>query len=121
MARITVVVVAFIGIVLAQGNPSSQTSCKCPVNPIWARLVGNTGTWWGYLTEDQKDMFIDGYLLAMNHASSTLHSVSDMQMKEVQPGDKEFNAKFFAAANLRYISEKFSFKLGKPLKPALDD
>ena len=64
---------------------------------------------------------MDGYFLAMDNASSTLHSLSDAQMKEIQPGDKEFNAKLYGVMNLRYTSDKFSFKLDKPLKPALDD
>ena len=39
---------------------------KPPLNPALFKLFGNYGGWWNYISEAEKDAFIDGYTSAMD-------------------------------------------------------
>jgi hypothetical protein len=93
--------------------------------PIWvcrtstACLV-NDG-WWNYISEAEKDAFIDGYTTAMSRANSLTVAMCQSKMKEAQPGATSFNEKFYGGMDLCYVGQTFAFKVEKPLKPQLDE
>jgi hypothetical protein len=92
-----------------------------PLNPSLFKLFGNYGGWWNYISEAEKDAFIDGYTSAMSRANSLTVAMCQSKMKEVQPGATSFNEKFYGAVDLCFVGQTFAFKVDKPLKPQLDE
>lgn len=118
LSRLGALLLLAVPAVAQTASPPAAKSAQQPnalIDPVWFKVMGNFGGWWNALSEEAKGNYIDGYTTAMGRANSVASGMCKTILSEAQPGGAK------EALDLCFIASAFSFKLDKPLKPALDE
>ena len=106
----------FLLVLLGTGKGQGQPVAP---NPL-LRIAGN-GVWWGSLSSDSKENFVDGYTTAMARAHHTTDSECKSTTNDAKPGSSDFNSTFTAAVHFCVLAESFNFDFDKSkLKEGID-